>query len=139
MFGIPGGHMAIAKLAGLAVGLVYFFALPSLTDQIALNLRWGLLLWYLSLGAVIGLSGLALRQMMPRRRVPGWLIGAGVGLWFNFLAMVLGWQMIGELLAGFALPAELNTPLILLPEGIVLGGLIGAITHLLRPLPRGPF
>ena len=64
MFDNPSlfNRLAAGKLVGLIVGLVFFLTIPLVWPSAELMLRWGVLLWYPPVGAVIGLVGIYRRH-----------------------------------------------------------------------------
>ncbi|MEK9672501.1 MAG: hypothetical protein VW268_08360 [Rhodospirillaceae bacterium] len=59
MFGNPSlvTRIGIGKAIGLAFGLIGFTFLPYFLPDAGWLLRWGILLWYMTVGAVIGFAG----------------------------------------------------------------------------------
>ena len=65
MFGNPSlmTRIAIGKALGFVVGGIAFLFLPHFWPDAGLLLRWGILLWYTTLGAIIGVFGLVNRRL----------------------------------------------------------------------------
>ncbi len=59
MFGKPSlvTRIAIGKGIGFLVGLIGFISLPFFLPEAGWLIRWGILLWYTTLGAIIGVFG----------------------------------------------------------------------------------
>ena len=111
------------KVVGLAIGVAGFFLLPFIWAGADIFTRMGFLLWYVLIGAVVGLAGAI-------RTIPAWNIplnryfrAAWIGGWFNFVLVLLAYDnviLIMEHMAVFAStrPAPVF-PLVL--EGVVVG------------------
>ena len=50
-------RIAVGKVVGLVVGLAGLIFLPFFAPETSWMLRWGILLWYTTLGAIIGMFG----------------------------------------------------------------------------------
>jgi hypothetical protein len=50
-------RIAIGKGVGFLVGLIGFIFLPYFLPEAGWLIRWGILLWYTTLGAIIGVFG----------------------------------------------------------------------------------
>ena len=87
MFGNPSlmTRIAVGKLLGLVVGLIAFFFLPSFLPEADPMLRWGLLLWYITFGAIIGVFGVFTYHPIVKLPLP-WYVGSPfIGAWMNFV------------------------------------------------------
>ena len=51
-------RLAAGRLFSLIAGLVFFFTIPLVWPPAKLTPRWGVLLWYPLVGAVVGLIGI---------------------------------------------------------------------------------
>ncbi|MEO1456990.1 MAG: hypothetical protein AAFV49_05385 [Pseudomonadota bacterium] len=112
-------------MAGLLIGLTGFVLIPILTPEAPVEARWGILLWYPTMGAVIAmLEMLGSAGMLPWR-VRWWLCGGIVGGWFNLLAVLIGDPFMGDFItAAFGADSPLGTPYLFVPEGALAGMLI---------------
>lgn len=124
-------RLAAGKLVGLIVGLVFFFTIPLVWPSAELTLRWGVLLWYPLVGAVIGLVGIYRRHPVLQLPMPWWVRAPLVGAWMNFVLAFFCFPVLVALYQDLwpSLPAW-AAPLLLALEGAVVGAIIGAIaTH----------
>ncbi len=121
-------RIGIGKGVGLLFGAIGFVLLPYFMDPTPLLLRWGILLWYVSLGAVIGVFGVFTRHPVLALPMPWWLRAPIIGAWFNLVlaffifdvsapALTVAWM--GETFGAFALAIAL--------EGAVVGFVIGFV------------
>lgn len=121
-------RVGIAKIIGATIGLVGFFMIPLMWPAEGLWLRIGILLWYATFGAVIGVMGIFDRHPELNCRLPFWIRGPLTGAWLN---LVLAFMMHDKLvvlipqlegiLAGF------QSPFWIVPEGALVGLIIDAV------------
>ena len=65
-------RIVIGKGIGFVIGLVGFLALPWFLPEADWMLRWGVLLWYTTVGAVIGVMGVITWHPILHLPVPWW-------------------------------------------------------------------
>ena len=78
-------RIAIGKAIGFAIGLIAFIGIPFLAPDTGWQLRWGILLWYTTLGAVIGVFGIFSRHPVLMFPMPWWIRAPLIGAWLNFV------------------------------------------------------
>jgi hypothetical protein len=64
-------RIIVGKTIGFAFGLAGFLLLPFFDPQAGWLLRWGILFWYTTLGAIIALFGVMTRSRCWRSPYPG--------------------------------------------------------------------
>ena len=113
-------RVGTAKMVGFLIGLIAFLMIPSIWPSESMWLRVGILLWYGTFGAFIGIIGLFNEHPMFKFRMPFWFRGPVFGAWLN---LVLAFLMHDKLA-------------VLIPQ---LGGTLGGIEKPLldRPGRRG--
>jgi len=82
-------RIAIGKTAGFLVGLVGFVTIPLVLPEADIYLRWGVLLWYATLGAIIGVFGVVNWHPMLELPLPWWIRAPLLGAWMNFVLSFL--------------------------------------------------
>ena len=121
-------RIAIGKAIGFIIGLAGFIILPSLAPEVSWQLRWGILLWYTTLGAIIGVFGIFSRHPVLMIPMPGWVRAPIIGGWMNFVLTFFAYdQMETVLVAIFGAGSPLTMPLWFVVEGAVVGAVIGGI------------
>ena len=86
-------RLAIAKSLGFLYGLIWLLVLPADLPEVGPYLPWGALLWFTTMGGIIGMVGLFDRHpLWPAWRLTWWLIAetALVGAAIDFLSTRAG-------------------------------------------------
>jgi len=128
MFGKPSlmTRIAIGKLIGFLFGGIAFFMMPYLLPEVTMMLRVAVLLWYATLGAIIGVFGVFSYHPILHLPMPWWFRSAIVGGWMNFVLMLFIYNIVQPMLdAVFGADSAFATPYILILEGALIGLVIG--------------
>jgi hypothetical protein len=119
-------RVAIGKMIGLIVGLIGFFALPHFYPEAGWQLRWGILLWYVTLGAVVGMAGVFTRHPVLMLPMPWWVRAPIIGGWMNFVLTFFAYrEMTDVMIAVFGRDGTLSSPFWFVAEGAVIAGIMG--------------
>lgn len=119
-------RIAIGKLVGLIVGIISFFLLPLLAEGVDPMLKWGVLLWYTTLGAVIGVYGVFTRHPILDLPMPWWVRAPIIGAWFNFVLVFFAYETFASLLlAIFGEGGVFLSPFWMVADGAFAGLIIG--------------
>jgi len=118
-------RVGIAKLIGILIGLAGFFVIPRVTPELDLWFRLGFLLWYATLGAMIGILGMINYHPLLKITMPFWFRGVVFGAWFNLVAAFLAHEQIGNFLK--ALDMGFESPFWFVAEGALVGLLIDGV------------
>lgn len=127
MFGNPSiySRLATGKAIGFVIGLVGFVFVPHFLPDAGWQLRWGILLWYTTFGAFIGMSGII--TSVPVLNVPlrPWLRGALLGAWLNFVLVFFAYGFMSAMLVSvFGEGGLMNSPFWFAAEGALVGAVI---------------
>ena len=122
-------RVGTGKALGLLIGLAGFLMIPSIWPSENMWLRVGILMWYTTFGAIIGVFGLFNEHPMFKFRMPFWFRGPIFGAWFNLVLAFLMHDKLAVLIPqlGGAF-AGLKSPFWIVLEGAILGLLIDGIT-----------
>ena len=92
-------RIAIAKSIGLAIGLCGFFILPLVYPEVELYTRIGILLWYPTMGAFVGLFGVMNWHPLLQLPLPWWFRSGFIGAWMNFVLVFFAYQPMSNVLS----------------------------------------
>ena len=128
MFGNPSlmTRIAIGKGIGFLIGLVAFISLPHFLPEADMMLRWGILLWYVTFGAIIGVFGVITQYPIINRRLPWWFTATYIGAWLNFVLVFFAHDAMSAMMVSvFGENGALSSPFWFAAEGAVIGLVIG--------------
>ena len=128
MFGNPSLHtrIAIGKGLGALAGLIGFIYLTVIPVENYSLLRWGILLWYTTFGAIIGIYGVYTRHPMLPLSMPWWFMAPCVGAWLNFVLVFFAYDSLAAVMtAMFGAGGVLESPFWFAAEGAIVGLVIG--------------
>ncbi len=115
-------RVAIGKLIGLACGVAAFIFVPCFLPDAGGLLRWGLLLWYITFGAIIGVMGVFTSNPVINLPLPWWFRGSLLGAWLNFVLVFFAYdQMHLMMLSLFGQDGVLTSPFWFVLEGAIIG------------------
>jgi hypothetical protein len=130
MFGKPSlvTRIAIGKSMGLAFGLIGFLMLPYVLPEADPMMRWGFLLWYTTLGAIIATFGIFTSHPVLQLPLPWWFRAPFIGGWMNFVLTLLMYEDLRDFSLSLFGPGSLFTsPFWFVAEGAVVGLVIGYV------------
>lgn len=128
MFNSPSimKRIAIGKGLGLAFGILGFISLLVLAPETGPLLRWGIIFWYTTLGAIIGMFGVFTSHPILKIPLPWWVRSTFLGAWMNFILVFFAYDTMQALLiAIFGEPGQSASPFWFTLEGAFVGIIIG--------------
>lgn len=128
MFGNPSlvTRIAVGKATGFVVGLVGLLAVPWFLPDAGWLIRTGILLWYTTLGGLIGIAGVFTWHPVLRLSLPWWFTASLLGAWMNFVLTFFAYGTMKRMLvATFGANSFLASPWWFTVEGALVGLLIG--------------
>ena len=128
MFGNPSlvTRIAVGKTVGLAFGLIGFLMMPYILPDADPMMRWGFLLWYTTLGAIIAIFGVFTWHPVLQLPMPWWVRAPLLGAWMNFVLTLLIHDQLRQFsLALFGPNSLLTSPFWFVAEGAIVGLVIG--------------
>ncbi len=119
-------RIAVGKAIGIVVGLIGLITLPYFAPEAGWLFRIGILLWYATLGAIIGVFGVFTWHPVLKLPMPWWFRAPFIGAWMNFVLTFFAYDVMKEMLvAGFGAGSVLASPWWFTPEGAVFGLIVG--------------
>lgn len=121
-------RIGLGKLLGLIIGIAGFIALGWVLPEQDMMFRIGVLFWYTTLGAMIGLGGIYNQNPIFAMRLPWWLRGAIFGAWFNLLLMLFVYEELTRIMTTFFGPDSMFTSAWwIVVEGAIIGFVLDGI------------
>ncbi len=115
-------RVGVGKGIGFLFGLAGFILLPYFLDGATWQQRWGILLWYTTVGAVVGVFGVFNRHPVLGIPLPWWVRGPAIGGWMNFVLVFFAWNaMEGIMRKTFGGGSVLSSPFWMVLEGAIIG------------------
>lgn len=128
MFGNPSliTRITIGKGLGFLIGLAGFIALPYIVPETTWQFRWGILLWYSTLGAIIGVYGVLTWHPILKLPLPWWFRAPVIGAWMNFVLTLFAYDALQNFMfIFFGANGMLQSPFWFVAEGACVGLIIG--------------
>jgi hypothetical protein len=116
-------RIAIGKGIGAFVGLIGFMAVPYFLPEVDILIRWGILLWYTTVGAVVGMVGVFTWHPVLHLPMPWWFRSTIIGAWMNFVLVFFAYDVMAEMM--MAVMGTAYSPFWFTLEGAIIGLLIG--------------
>ena len=124
-------RVAIGKAVGFVIGVVGFIILPYMWPDVSYEFRFGILFWYATVGAVIGVFGVWNRHPVFYFPMPWFVRAPIIGAWMNFVLVLFAEPQFSALMIGMlGHDSPYTSAYWFVLEGAVIGGLIGwTATH----------
>ncbi len=121
-------RIAIGKIVGLIFGLIGMFSLPYFIPDVGWMLRWGVLFWYITIGAIIGVFGVFTWHPILKIPMPWWFLAPWIGGWMNFVLTLFAYDQIKIMMVTvFGESGLLQSPFWAIAEGAIIGLIIGYV------------
>lgn len=127
MFGLNSlaTRIAIGKSIGFLIGFSAFIFIPYFLPEASPTLKWGVFLWYIIFGAVIGVFGVMTKIPVLNIIMPWWFRGAYIGAFLNLAIALVAYDTLGLLmLSVFGVDGLLASPFWVVLEGAIFGFVI---------------
>jgi len=119
-------RISVGKIIGFLFGLAGFIILPYIFPEADWQLRWGIMLWYTTMGAVIGVFGVFTYHPILNLPFPWWVRAPFVGAWLNFVLTLFIYDTMKVMLVNmFGEGGMFSSPFWLVAEGALVGLVIG--------------
>jgi hypothetical protein len=119
-------RIAIGKAIGFVIGLIGFLLLPRYMPDADLMFRFGLLFWYTTMGAIIGVFGVVTWHPVLHLPMPWWFRAPLIGGWLNFVLALFMYDTLAIIMNNFSGPdGAFQSPFWIVAEGISVGLIMG--------------
>ncbi len=119
-------RVSIGKGIGFIVGLLGFVFLPYFIAEPSWMLRWGILFWYVTFGAIVGVFGIYTEHPVLRLPMPWWFRAPFIGAWLNFVLTLFAYETLEKILIEvFGTGGIMSSPFWFVLEGAIVGLIIG--------------
>ena len=119
-------RIIIGKSLGFLFGLLGLILLPYFYPESDWLLRWGILFWYTTLGAIVGVFGVYTYHPILKLPLPWWLMSTLLGAWMNFVLTFFAYDQLQKLMyAVFGEMGIFTSPFWFTSEGAIIGLIIG--------------
>lgn len=121
-------RIAIGKGLGALFGIAGFVYLTAFPVEGEGLLRWGILLWYTTFGAIIGMFGVYTWHPVLKLPMPWWFRAPVLGGWLNFVLTFFAYDAMAAILVSvFGTDGILTSPFWFTAEGAIVGLIIGFV------------
>lgn len=118
-------RITVGKSIGFFIGLTAFIFIPYFLPEHSATLKWGVFLWYIVFGAVIGVFGVYTKIPVVNIVIPWWIRGAYIGAWLNFTISLVAYDALEQLMISvFGENGLISSPFWIVLEGIIFGSVI---------------
>jgi hypothetical protein len=124
-------RIGLGKLIGFGIGILGFIFLPYIAPESSMMLRFGLLLWYATIGAIIGVFGVYTHHPVLNLPLPWWIRALIIGGWMNFVLVLFAYDQFAYLMQAVTVwgstlgMGTLISPFWFVGEGALIGLLMG--------------
>ena len=128
MFGNPSlmTRIAIGKGIGFVFGLAGLLLMPYFLPDAGWLIRIGILLWYTTLGAIIGVFGVVTFHPVLKLPMPWWVRAPFLGAWMNFVLTFFAYDTMKAIMVyTFGADGIITSPFWFAAEGAIFGLIVG--------------
>ena len=119
-------RVVIGKGIGFIIGLIALIVLPYFIADVSWLLRLGILFWYITVGAIIGVFGVVTWHPIVKLPMPWWFRATLVGAWMNFVLTFFAYDDLQAAMMQMAgNEGVLGSPFWFTLEGAIVGYIMG--------------
>ncbi len=119
-------RIGIGKGIGLLVGLIGAALLSFISAETSWMFNVGIVLWYTTVGAVIGVYGVFSWHPILKLPLPWYFRAPAIGAWLNFTLTLFIYDQLATIMLGvFGSDGLLSNPFWFTAEGAIVGLIIG--------------
>ncbi|MDB2550861.1 hypothetical protein N9X24_03265 [Rickettsiales bacterium] len=120
-------RIAIGKLTGFLIAFFGILIFNFITEyQLPTMFAFGIVLWYITIGAIIGIFGVYREHPILKFPMRWWLRSSIIGGWMNFILVLLSYEQLEEIIiVALGFDTFFRSPFWFTLEGIFAGLIIG--------------
>ncbi|MDG1995941.1 MAG: hypothetical protein P8J14_05565 [Emcibacteraceae bacterium] len=119
-------RIAIGKTVGMVFGILGFIMVPWFWPGVSSMMQWAILLWYITVGAVIGMFGVFTWHPILHLPMPWWFRAPLLGGWMNFVLTLFIYDKLQTMMINyFGVNSTFSSPFWFAVEGALVGLIIG--------------
>ncbi|MDD3302698.1 MAG: hypothetical protein PHN31_04005 [Candidatus Gracilibacteria bacterium] len=112
-------RIIIGKAIGAIFGGIAFFVIPYIFNDVSMFLRFGVWLWYITLGAIIGIFGILTYHPYLKLSINFWFRGIFLGGWMNFVLCLFAYNSLVDMMKETVFNGY--SPFWIIVEGMIFG------------------
>jgi hypothetical protein len=122
-------RIGIGKLTGFLISFFGILIFNFFTGyQLPTIFAFGIILYYTTIGAIIGIFGVYRYHPVLKFPMPWWLRSSIIGAWMNFILVLLAYQQLeGVIIIAFGFDTFFRSPFWFILEGSIVGLIIGYV------------
>ncbi len=129
-------RIALAKTLGTIIGIIAFFMIRKLMPTTDPLLAWGVLALFVTIGGLVGISGIIKQIPLLNIRYSPILRGGSMGAWLGLVAAIFGFHMIQDGLITLNFMG-LTSPWLIIIDAFIAGAFIDVIcTRMVKNVPN---
>jgi len=118
-------RIAVGKLTGLIIGLLGLVMIPFLMPETPMIFRVAILLWYITLGAIVGIYGIFTEHPIFKFKLCCWVRSSMIGAWMNLMVVLFAYEILADILyVAFGTNGVFMSPYWFVLEGALVGLII---------------
>jgi hypothetical protein len=114
-------RIVIGKTIGLIFGLIGILIIPTLFPEMSTMMKWAFVLWYILVGAFVGIAGTLTYHPVLKINLRWWFRGPLIGGSMDF---ILALFLYGELTEMMTRIPWFSSPFWIVAEGVIVGAVI---------------
>ena len=115
-------RVAVGKVLGLVLSVAGLLIFQGMLPELGLRFNIALVLWFVTIGAFVGLMGVFSVYPMLNVPLPWWFRGAWIGGWMNLLLVLLAYdQLSATMTETFGAGSVLDSPWWIVLDGMCFG------------------
>ena len=126
-------RIAIGKMVGFIIGIMTVDSLSSLVPNISLMFQIGMVLWYTTFGAIIGIFGISTKHPLLNFHLSWWVRSFIIGMWMHLILTFFAYNELSNfVITIFGKDGFTQSPFWFVPQGGFIGVIMGYFITVLQ-------